>query len=130
MKLGSRFYNGLASKISKICIFWSWENFFIWINYGWIISVVKVNECRIWDFLLLFIAKYFMTIHIYQIIIFSPVVYYIYLGEPVCKFYIWSSRTLQIEPTSVHNAMLKCALKTLLLRWIWILECKWRDIRN
>ena len=43
--------------------------------FSWNISVFKVNECRKLYFLLLFITKYFMTIHIYQIMIFSPLLY-------------------------------------------------------
>ena len=35
--------------------------------FSWNISVFKVNECGKLYFLLLFITKYFTTIHIYQI---------------------------------------------------------------
>ena len=34
MKVGTRFYNGLVNKISKIRIVWPWGIFFYWINYG------------------------------------------------------------------------------------------------
>ena len=43
--------------------------------FSWNISVFKVNECRKLYFLFLYITKYFVTIHIYQIIIFSPLLY-------------------------------------------------------
>ena len=86
------FYNDLVSKISKIHIVWLWGNFF-YLNklqtrlFSWNISVTDVNECRKLCFLFLFITKYFITIHIYQIVL-SPLVYYIYFDEPVCKLHI------------------------------------------
>ena len=79
MKLGTRFYNDLKSKMSKIPIVWPWGIFDL--NklrtrfFSWNISVFKVNKCRKLYFLLLFIRKYFTTIHIYQIKIFSPLLY-------------------------------------------------------
>ena len=92
MKLGTYFYNGLVSKISKIRIVWLW-GFFFYLNklptslFSWNISVTDVNECRKLCFLFLFITKYFITIHIYQTVL-SSLVYYIYFDEPVCKMYI------------------------------------------
>ena len=80
MELGTSFYNYLVSKISKIALFGLGE--FFYFNklptrlFSWNISIFKVSECRIFYFLRLFITKYFMTIHTYQIMIFSPLLYW------------------------------------------------------
>ena len=133
MELGTSFYNYLVSKISKIALFGLGE--FFYFNklptrlFSWNISVFKVSECRILYFLRLFITKYFMTIHTYQIMIFSLV----HLDEPVCKFYTLKQQNVKNQPTSVHSAMLKCPLKNFAIKFVISLsnmECKYRNIRN
>ena len=79
MKLGTRFYNDLKSKMSKIPIVWPWGIFDL--NklrtrfFSWNISVFKVNECRKLYFLLLFITKYFMTSYLSNYDIFTAFVF-------------------------------------------------------
>ena len=134
MKLGTRFYNGLVSKISKIRIVWLW-GFFFYLNklqtrlFSWNISVTDVNECRTLCFLFLFITKYFITIHIYQIVL-SPLVYYIYFDELVCKLYILkqqNGKCLAIVCTQCDVEMPIKTFATTFVIPLSNLECKYRN---
>ena len=134
MNLGTRFYNGFVSKISKIRIVWPWEFFLFGLrarHFSWNNSVTEVNEYRKLYFLLLFITKYFKLLILIKWWYFHRLC--TYLDEQVCKLYILKLLTIKNLANVCTWCDIEISFKNFAIKLVaplWNLECKYRNIRK